>query len=208
MEKDKKNEIPAWLQKDYVPVSVDIERAYEQDLIKYGRALPEGFIDTKVLAKYDEILINFEEYEFLGILLGPIIVSKGGKWGLTRLDGEEILPCKYEKVLPRTHYDFGVKQNGKWGVFHPSGEKWDLHCSHDMIYCNRPSPIGLVVYSDKGKFGWTGCQFSENNIKAEYDIVYLPCKEYFYSDQYGDEIESFVAIKDGKIDFYEYWTSK
>lgn len=80
MEKDKKNEIPAWLQKDYVPVSVDIERAYEQDLIKYGR--------------------------------------------------------------------------------------------------------------------------------AEYDNVYLPCKEYFYSDQYRDEIESFVAIKDGKIDFYEYWTCK
>lgn len=79
------NEIPAWLQKDYVPVSVDIERAYEQDLIKYGRALPEGIIDTKVLAKYDEILINFEEYEFLGILLGPIIVSKGGKWGLSKM---------------------------------------------------------------------------------------------------------------------------
>lgn len=77
-----------------------------------------------------------------------------------------------------------------------------------MIYCNRPSPIGLIVYSDKGKFGWTGCQFSENNIKAEYDIVYLPCKEYFYSDQYDDEIESFVAIKDGKKDFYEYWTTK
>ena len=265
--------LPQWLQ-EHVPVTIDIEMAYKQDISKFGRTRPTGFYNPKekeiidelakvkeesrklhftgkgcrhlikkelelqdwlldywqsvglpamifnsngeyglkdykgdivLTAEYDGILLNLLGYN---IFDGTIIVCRAGKWGLVSHDGKEVLPCIYQKILPRSELDYGVKINGKWGIYSSATHKWELPCIHDMIYSNRTSPIELMIFSDNGKFGWSGCQTPDYDSMARYEAVLLPNGKYFYSEDYGDEEECFVALKDRKVYFIEYWTSK
>lgn len=157
--------------------------------------------------EYDDIRLNYDKVELMNLY--HIVACKNGKWGIVSKAGETILPFEYEEIYPREESDdYGVKKNGKWGVYSVMPEKWTLECSHDMVYCNAPSRMQLVVYSDNGKFGWVGCQDKECNSEAEYDAVYLPTPEYDSSPEYDDDYELFEALKDGCFYTIEYWTWK
>ena len=162
--------------------------------------------DVMLSAEYEDILLMYERNDFFNPYC--IIALKHGKWGLVDKYGNEILPFDYSLIFPMGDYDYGVKRNGKWGVYNALSNKWELPCKHEQIYTHEPSPMCLYVFSDKGKFGWRGCQMKEDDAEAEYDAVYLPSKEYFFCEEYGDESETFEAIKDGEYHEIEYWTLK
>lgn len=162
--------------------------------------------DVMLPAEYEDFLLTYERED----IFNPnyIIALKHGRWGLMDKYGNENLPFEYNLIFPIENDAYGVKLNGMWGIYNALGNKWELPCKHEQIYSHEPSPMYLYVFSDKGKFGWTGCQIKENDVEAEYDAVYLPNEEYFFSKEYGDESETFEAIKDGEYHEIEYWTLK
>lgn len=176
----RKEELSKWMDEHYVQVSLTVEEDYER-------------------LKAEEKGCRFAH-----------VFEQNGKVGIKDGEGNILLPAEYDEICPMEGYcDFAVKSDGKWGVYSALNHEWDLPCSHDRIYSKYPSPMGcLIVFSDNGKFGWTGCQFPENNSEAVYDAVYLPNPPYFYSQEYDDDYELFEARIGDEWHTIELWTSK
>lgn len=175
----RKEELSKWMDEHYVQVSLTVEEDYER---------------LKAEAKGSRFAHVFEQNDKVGIMDNEANV---------------LLPADYDEICPMEDSDFAVKSDGKWGVYSALNRKWCLPCSHDKIYSKYPSPIGcLIVFSDNGKFGWTGCQCPENNSEAKYDAVYLPSPSYFNSPEYGDDYELFEARIGDEWHTIELWTWK
>lgn len=175
----RQDEIRQWRSEHYVQVSISVEEDYER---------------IKTESSFDDTERIFEQ---------------NGKIGLIDSKGCILLPAEYDNICPMESGDFAVKLHGKWGVYSALNHEWRLNYSHDKIYSNYPSPVGcILIFSDNGKFGWTGCQFPENNSEAKYDAVYLPSPSYFYSPEYGDDYELFEARIGDEWHTIELWTWK
>lgn len=219
----REEEIRAWMNEHYVQVSMTVEENYERikaEFLEQKKTVHTelgfeqngmcGLKDYKgdilLPAEYDDIRLDYSETA----LSSPCyIMARKGKWGIVDNSGNILLPFKYDDIYPIESAEYAVKQRGKWGAYSVLHQEWLLRCSHDTIYSNYPSPMELVlVFSDNGKFGWTGCQFPKNNSKALFDAVYLPQPSYFYSPSYDEDTEVFEARIGKEWYTIESWTIK
>lgn len=147
--------------------------------------------DVLLPPEYDEIRLNYVEEE----LVNPIYIMarKGKWWGVVDSNGDIQLPFDYEDIYPMKSADYAVRCQGKWGVYSVPDHEWRLPCSHDIIYNNPPFMDVILVFSDNGKLGWTGCPAPLNDSDARYDDVYFPRPSYFHSSDYKRTNEVFIA---------------
>ena len=80
------------------------------------------------------------------------IIKKDGKFGVYDTSGKELIPVKYDEIIPFEPYVFAIKKGLKYGVYysgHLSAIKYDNICKHknsNHVYC------GLLI-EKSGKFG-------------------------------------------------------
>lgn len=161
---------------------------------------------------YVQVSLTVEEdYERLKAKSGfeCTVFEQNGKVGLKNNKGLVVLRAGFDEICPMEGECYAVKSDGKWGVYSALSKEWYLPCSHEKVYSKYPSPMGcLIVFSDNGKFGWTGCQSPENNSEAKFDAVYLPSPSYFRSLEYDDDTEHFEARIGNQWYTIEMWTWK
>lgn len=64
---------------------------------------------------------------------GLYIVQKFQLWGIINEDGETVIPCHYEEILPWANNLYRVRENGKWGIFNVENNSFLLKTAFDSI---------------------------------------------------------------------------
>lgn len=129
------------------------------------------------------------------------IVSLNGKYGIIDNDAKEVLPIKYEMIIPLGDSYFKVKMGGKWSLGF-------LH--HGIIYPNIFDDIYRI--SEKNKrinsvfLVKEGNQYGCINNHGEIIIPIEYSSIYFDSDYYPVTV-SFLIFKDNKVGFGVYYSS-
>lgn len=172
----------------------------------YGQR--DVFGDIVLKPVYDEIKLNYSSP--IGLFCQcDYIVRKGDMWGVIWKDGSIRVPFEYEDIFQYGVECFVVRKEGKYGIIRENRSKIKtlVGCRMDAIMYHDVME-SLIVFKKDNKYGWCGCQLHENNSCAIWDEVYMPNEEYFYSIAYGEDDETFVAVKDKQYYDIEYWTSK
>ena len=76
-------------------------------------------------------------------------VEKDNKWGFVNAQGQEIVPCIYEKIENFKNDVARVKRNNKWGLVNSQGQEI-IPCKYDGI---RFYDIGIAITKQKDKYG-------------------------------------------------------
>ena len=123
------------------------------------------------------------------------IVSLNGKYGIIDNDAKEVLPIKYEMIIPLGDSYFKVKMGGKWSLGF-------LH--HGIIYPNIFDDISFLseheqwldIFLVKAKDNF-GCINNKGELilPIDYDKVKLD------SSFYTPRVISILTYKDGKVGF-------
>lgn len=138
-----------------LPCSYDkvkfLEKTDNQILQVYKNIAKYGLIDTlakvAVDLKYDEIGELSED---------RFAVSRGGLWGFSNLNGDEVVPCKYRKI-GNFHEGYAAAQLGnKWGFIDRNGHiiiefKYRRvgNFNNGLTWVATSSGVGYI--NDKGK---------------------------------------------------------
>lgn len=64
---------------------------------------------------------------------GLFIVQTFELWGIINEDGDAILPCHYEEILPWANNLYRVRENGKWGIYNVESNSFLLKTAFDSI---------------------------------------------------------------------------
>lgn len=129
------------------------------------------------------------------------IVSLNGKYGIIDNDAKEVLPIKYEMIIPLGDSYFKVKMGGKWSLG---------YIQHGIIY--RTSFDDIYRISEKNKrinsvfLVKEGNQYGCINNHGEIIIPIEYSSIYFDSDYYPVTV-SFLIFKDNKVGFGVYYSS-
>ena len=123
------------------------------------------------------------------------IVSLNGKYGIIDNDAKEVLPIKYEMIIPLGDSYFKVKMGGKWSLGF-------LH--HGIIYPNIFDDISFLseheqwldIFLVKAKDNF-GCINNKGELilPIKYDKIMLD------SSLYSPRVISILTYKDGKVGF-------
>ena len=129
------------------------------------------------------------------------IVSLNGKYGIIDNDAKEVLPIKYDMIVPLGDYYFKVKTEKGWSLG---------YIQHGIIY--RTSFDDIFRISEKNKrinsvfLVKEGNQYGCINNHGEIIIPIEYSSIYFYSDYYPVTV-SFLIFKDNKMGFGVYYSS-
>lgn len=64
---------------------------------------------------------------------GLYIVQTFELWGIINEDGETVIPCNYEEVLPWARNLYRIRENGKWGIYSIEDHSFLLKTAFDSI---------------------------------------------------------------------------
>lgn len=129
------------------------------------------------------------------------IVSLNGKYGIVDDDNKEVLPIKYDMIVPLGDYYFKVKTEKGWSLG---------YIQHGIIY--RTSFDDIYRISEKNKrinsvfLVKEGDQYGCINNHGEIIIPIEYSSIYFDSDYYPVTV-SFLIFKDNKVGFGVYYSS-
>ena len=129
------------------------------------------------------------------------IVSLNGKYGIVDDDNKEVLPIKYDMIVPLGDYYFKVKTEKGWSLG---------YIQHGIIY--RTSFDDIYRISEKNKrinsvfLVKEGNQYGCINNHGEIIIPIEYSSIYFDSDYYPVTV-SFLIFKDNKVGFGVYYSS-
>lgn len=71
-----------------------------------------------------------EDYKYY--YSGPINIKQSGKWGQIDVDGNMIVPARYDEVLEEDRKYILVRSGDKWGAYYINGEKL-IECKYEKI---------------------------------------------------------------------------
>lgn len=64
---------------------------------------------------------------------GLYIVQTFELWGIINDDGESVIPCSYEEILPWAKHLYRIRENGKWGIYNVEDHSFLLKTAFDSI---------------------------------------------------------------------------
>lgn len=107
-------------------------------------------------------------------------VEKDGLYGLINFDGNEILPCEYEKIdtLKNVKNSILIQKNGLYGLVNDSGDKIIDTAYADIQPLTNEYTNGYIVKNSEGKLG----------IIATNKEVILNCNYTDIKHVYGNEM--------------------
>ncbi|MBR4438825.1 MAG: WG repeat-containing protein [Bacteroidales bacterium] len=103
---------------------------------------------------------------------GLLTVGRDKKWGCINIQGEELIPCEYDKIEVFKDY-VRVKRDGKYGLLDTSGTEF-IPCIYDKVMNEYDELFyeGLTLVEQNGKYGFY-------NLKKQ---LVIPC----IYDEYDD----------------------
>lgn len=112
---------------------------------RYIRKFVDGSID--VIDGNQKSIIPSHRYEDIEYLQGIFIVSKNSLKGICNINGNELLPCKYEDVFTLNNHQryFVIKGNGKYGLF-------DVVDGNIVVECMSAKPIVINEFRHSGRY--------------------------------------------------------
>ncbi|GGA91513.1 WG repeat-containing protein [Mucilaginibacter rubeus] len=152
--------------------------------------------------------IKIEEQYYLGKFDNDLYVkiSNYGKYGIVNIDGEIVVPCIYDDIVPiekdynttwqRTYdgFSFGssgyaaVLQNAKWGVINKQNQLI-LNCEFEKINCYSEG-LFSIVKNEK-----CGCADLDGNIIIPFGYTHIYGFNNGYAVYYYAEITKYTALR-------------
>ena len=151
------------------------------ELIKIKKAGKIGFknLEGNVIVpyKYDYTFINKNRKRYAVVFIGKLKRNKRspkkGKYGLIDSTGQEVIPCKYEKIIFDKDDCYAVKYNEKWGLINTQGIEV-ISIGYDNINIIDKDFIGVKKYNK-----WSFINYEEKQISAnKYDAMHIKTNEY------------------------------
>jgi hypothetical protein len=125
---------------------------------KNGRYGLAGMMSGKMIADcvYENPIFFDESFYTDSNILA--VVYKNGKAGLLKVNGEEFVPCLYDKskrpfAVMYSEMHFLVRQNGKAGVIEAANGKLVLPCRFDEVKFSEDSSGDIFQVKKSGKYG-------------------------------------------------------
>lgn len=168
---NKKNEIV--IPFVYSQVLFDFNRNGQTAVSKDGKRYGCINIENKVVLDF-----VYERMEFFDIY---IWVKKDSVYGLYNLQGETLLPLKYERIQKSERPVIPFKQNGKWGIYNSITQE-SKSLPYDSIGSFSESLASVIKDGKSGYIGFNGellipPKFNSasdfHNEKAEVSLTYF-----------------------------------
>ncbi len=143
-----------------------------------------------IVTGYDQVeaITNYDKNQNLWYEQNVLRVQKDGKYGLVDYDGEEILPCEYEKIeaIQGIKNSLIITKDGKQGLSDDLGNVIIEPKYKKIEKIEEDYKNGYIVVNEEDKYGIIGYD------KAEI----LPCQYEEVKGIYSEDI--FIVKKDGK----------
>lgn len=168
-----------------------------------------GFIDTTgkevIPLKYDHafpfrnkyaVVTRISYQKTIDDRTGKPIRTKIHKYGVIDTKGKKIVSLKYELIAPLGDGEFGVKENGKWGLINKNG-KIILPIMYDGV--TSFSSEGLYGVKLNEKFGFVN---EKNEVVIPFQFFYVDYERGFVNGkiyvQRSEHSTGFYIDKTGK----------
>lgn len=146
--------------------------------------------NEKIFTQYSKVeaIQNKDKNNNLSYDQDILKVQNDGKYGLIKIEGEEILPTEYEEItaISGIENSFKIKKEGKYGIVDNEGKIVVEPKYVDIDVLGEDNKSGFIVKDDSGKYGII--DYSNNQvIETKYDGI---------EKVYGNDL--YVVTVDGK----------
>lgn len=146
--------------------------------------------NEKIFTQYSKVeaIQNKDKNNNLSYDQDILKVQNDGKYGLIKIEGEEILPTEYEEItaISGIENSFKIKKEGKYGIVDNEGKIVVEPKYVDIDVLGEDNKSGFIVKDDSGKY--VIIDYSNNQvIETKYDGI---------EKVYGNDL--YVVTVDGK----------